>query len=269
MISSKVFGLLKKAYHHDNADYEKCYYGEVGRKTDFLTQEQSSLLKEAGLAPNNFKQLTHDGLIKGFLALQKSEKLSLAFCTTLFIKGLSGAYPRYRQTLMSYWFLNEVSAHKFKKLETTNACAICALPQTKVVDRTQTLLTYYRGHSWNERPAHFLAELQEITAVEIPELTESDVERFTSLLREIDKAETGETPGQLEKRIGKSKLLPKTDKYKRYGILQTLAVVGVLPSRSNFDRQPARSDIVGPLSGWRGELGVDFDKANEVFNIKV
>lgn len=269
MINSKLVGLLKKTYHHDNSDYETLYFGEIGRKTDFLTEEQHSLLKEADLAPNNFEKLTHDGLLKGFLKIKGSESISSEFCAKLFIKGLSGDFPRYRQALMSYWYLSELSAHKFKASKLANTCAICGLPETAIMDRTHTLFTYYLGHSWNEIPAHFLADLQEIMAVETPELTDNDVENFTRLLREIEKAELDETPGQLEKRIAKSKLLPKTDKYKRYGILQTLAVVGILPSCSSYDSQSVRSDIVPPLSSWRGELGIDIDKVYEVFRIKI
>jgi len=47
-----------------------------------------------------------------------------------------------------------------------------------------------------------------------------------------------------------------------------LAVIGVLPSSPKYDKQPVRSDIALPLAGWKGELGVNFDKANEVFKIK-
>lgn len=268
MHKTKAVKLLKKVYHHDNADYEKTYFGKVGHKTEFLTEAQQVLLKEANLVPNDFKEFTHDELIEGFLEIKKRGKITLDFCTSLFIKGLSGDLPRYRQSLMSFWHMNGLSQHSFEKSSSRTSCAICELPQETVVDRTHALLTYYYGHSWNEGCADFLPELEEISEIEKPNVTDADRARLINLLREIATADIDETPGQLEKRIGKSKLLPKTDKYKRYGILQTLAVIGVLPSDPDLDAQPARSDIVPPLAGWRGELGVDFDKAYEIFKIK-
>lgn len=269
MISSKAISVLKKVYHHANADYDNDYFGRVGRKTDFLTEEQVLLLEKANLVPNDFKEMTHDTLLEGFLQIRESGALSLEFCTSLFLKGLSGDFPRYRQTLMSYWYLRGLADHTFEESDARAGCAICELPEHVVKDRTDNLLTYHLGGSWNEMPEDFLDELQEISQIEQPEVSDDDVERFVRLLNEIDNAEADETPGQLEKRIGKSKILPKTDKYKRYGILQTLAVVGVLPSSPALDKQPVRSDIVFPLAGWKGELGVDFDRASEIFNIEL
>lgn len=268
MNNSKVLNILKKVYHYTNEDYDADYNGEVGYKTDFLTAEQHRLLEEANLIPNNFEELTHDSLLEGFLEIQSSGKLSLDFCTALFIKGLSGNFPRYRQTLISFWYMREISHHEFKESSSSANCSVCGLPESTVTDRTHNLYTYYLGHSWNEEPENFLAELQEISEIDKPQVSDDEIERFISLLQEINKAEADETPGQLEKRLAKSKLLPKTDKYKRYGILQTLAVVGVLPTNPEFDNQPTRSDIVLPLSGWRGELGVDFDRLNEIFKVK-
>lgn len=123
------------------------------------------------------------------------------------------------------------------------------------------------GHSWNEIPKDFLLELLEIYSVQKLEISKDHIKRFINLLTEIDNAPSDETPGQLEKRLAKSNILPKTYKYKRYGILQTLAVIGVLPTRAENDHQPARSDIVLPLAGWSGKFGVDFDKAKHVFKL--
>ena len=157
--------------------------------------------------------------------------------------------------------------HSFEKSKSHDACALCGLPEKNVEDRTHTLFSDYLGHSWNERPAHFLAELQEISEIPQPEIEAEEIEHLRILLKEINKADATETPGQLAKRIAKLKLLPKTDTYKRYGILQTLAVIGVLPTDRELNNQPMRSDIVMPLAGWKGVLGVDFEKASEIFKI--
>ncbi len=266
----KIITILRKVYHHTNTDYEKRYCGKIGYKTDFLTETQYSLLEKHDLVPNNFQERTHDMLVKEFLKLKNSNKLDLEFSSSLFIKGLSGDYPRYRQTLMSYWYINQIKEHKFKDSENTPCCMICGLPQKTTQDRTRNLFTYYLGHSWNESPEDFLDEINDILNYPKPIVNEKDKEFLIKLLKEINKADPEETPGSLEKRIAKLKLLPKTDKYKRYGILQTLAVIGVLPHKPEIaNSQPTRSDIVLPLAGWRGELGVNFDKVFEIFNIRI
>lgn len=269
MNRKKEIDILKKVYHHSNSDYDSDYFGQVGYKTDFLTSVQFQLLKQANLVPNNFEKLTHDSLLAKLLEIKESGLPSLDFCTSLFIKGLSGEYPRYRQSLLSYWYVCGLSNHSYQKSETSATCIICGLPESTVEDRTYSLLSYHMGNSWNEQPEYFLAELQEISAEPKPELNEEDIQRFIQLLQEINNADKDETPADLEKRIAKSKLLPKTDKFKRYGIFQTLAVLGILPSKSEFDNQPEQSDIVFPLAGWKGELGVDFNKAKEIFQIEI
>ncbi|MFD2562878.1 hypothetical protein [Aquimarina rubra] len=266
---SKAIGILKKVYHHANTDYETQYDGIVGYKTDFLSQEQWNILKENNLIPNKIEKWTHDDFINSFLKLKENKKLTLEFSKALFLKGITGDFPRYRQTLISFLYLQKVEEHTYIASKKYSGCAICGLPESTTEDSTHNLFTYYLGHSWNESPKHFAAELEDILQYPKPEIYEKDKELLVKLLLSIDDSDKNETPGQLEKRIAKEKLLPKTDKYKRYGILQTLAILGILPSNAEFDNQPARSDIVLPLAGWRGELGVDFQKAIEIFELKV
>lgn len=264
---NKAISILKKVYHHTNTDYETKYDEIVGYKTDFLIQKQWNILQENNLVPNDIKQHTHDSLINDFLNLQKNKKLTIEFSKSLFIKGLTGLFPRYRQTLISFLYLQKIKDHKYTPSKKFSGCSICGLPEKATEDNTHNLFTYYLGYSWNEFPKNFTSELEDILQYPIPEITNKDKDYLVNLLISIDRATDNETPGQLEKRIGKEKLLPKTDKYKRYGILQTLAILGILPSKEELDKQPSRSDIVLPLAGWKGKLGVDFKKAIEIFEI--
>ncbi len=244
---NKAIAILKKVYHYENTDYETKYdFGVVGYKTDFLTQEQKDLLAKHNLVPNTIQKRTHNEMINKFLMLQKNKKLTLEFATALFIKGLTGEMPRFRQTLISYLYLREITEHNYTSAESNSNCSICGLPKETSEDITHNLFTYYLGHSWNESCGHFLEELEDILQYPSPKITETDKELLIRLLLFISKAEENETAGQLEKRIGKEKLLPKTDKYKRYGILQTLAILKILPSKKEFDKQSLRSDIVMP-----------------------
>ena len=262
---SKILQLLKTVYSYDNTDYSKKYFGEIGYKTDCLSPDDADLLRQHNLQPNNFQTLSHDELLGAFLKLRESTSLTWQSCSRFFIKGLSGDLPRYRQTLMSFHFMSGLEAHAFAPSQRHVNCDVCGLPKQSVFDRTHALYTYYLGHSWNETPANFLPELEEASTFEPPEVTKEQIARLSALLRAINDASKDETPGQLEKRIASLKLLPKADKYKRYGMLQTLAVTGVLPSDPETDGQPARSDIVHPLAGWRGRMGVDYEVASKVF----
>jgi hypothetical protein len=125
--------------------------------------------------------------------------------------------------------------------------------------------------------------LEEALKFDQPETTESDHQKLVELLSFIAEAEKDETPGQLEKRIAKHKVLPNTDKYQRYGILQTLAACGILPNDyfepayDKFSTQKelweiskkmkgsSRSDVILPLAGWRGVNKVNLKKYKEIF----
>jgi hypothetical protein len=120
----------------------------------------------------------------------------------------------------------------------------------------------------------------EAAAVELPVPTSADRAVLVDLLALIAAQPNGTTPGQLERAVGRAKLLPRTDKYQRYGILIGLAEFGILPSpvlAPSYDRfvpiaeQHAayrklrgapRSDITVPLAGWRG--GLDQTRANRL-----
>lgn len=258
---TRAITILKRVYRYDNTDYETTHLqGAVGYKTDFLSDEQNQMLAEVNLVPNDFEEWTHESLLDGFLQIRQDSRLSLEFASSLFVKALSSHVPRYRQTLMSYCFARDLSSHSFVKSPTRSGCAMCGLPERVVEDRTHTLFTYYLGHSSNESPQHFLTELKEAVQFPKPELDREDYYSISELLHQIRKTYSTETPQKLEKRI--RGLLPNTDKYKRYGILQTLAVVGVLPSRPELYKQG--SEIVLPLGGWKG-FCLDYDRAQEVF----
>ncbi|MEH0154254.1 hypothetical protein V6R21_08915 [Limibacter armeniacum] len=270
MNKDKATKLLKKVYHYSNSDHDNHEvfktFGIVPYKTGFLSDQDYQTLKNADLLPNDIQHYTHDQIVDRLLEIK--QKITLEFAASLFLKGLSGEL-RFRQTLMSYWFVKNLVKHEFNpasNFENENFCT-CGLPKSKSVDRTHTLFTYHLGHSWNESPISFLFELEEILTCHPVQVTQEDSDLLINLLAAINNAPKDETPSQLANRIGKEKLLPKTDKYKRYGILQTLAVTGILPNKNKLDNQHVRSDIVMPLAGWNGELGVDYKKAEEIFKI--
>lgn len=237
-------------------------------------------LENIGLKPNNFETFEHDNSIERLLAFQNSPKVNFEFVKAFFYKGITGELPRGRQPLMSYLFVRHLKQHKFVG---KGQCEICGLPSHKTVDKTDELWRKYLGHSWNEVNISFLIDLEEIQKFEKPEITKKEKQILIDLLKFMEIAEPDETPGKLEKRIASNKILVNTDKYKRYGILETLAECGILsnklisPIYEKFIPQTERweasrklttshrSDIVLPLGAWKGEYGVDWERYNEIF----
>ena len=225
--------------------------------------------------------INHDEALNRFFSIRKNPILTEDFAKAMFYKGITGEFIRGRQTLMSYIYLKNLPEHKFTGKD---ICEICGLPKNKEIDKKDVLSTYYLGHSWNELPLHYLIELEEIINIEKPTITKEDIKILNNLIDFINLAEKNETPGQLEKRISTNKMLKKTDKYKRYGILQTLAECGILPNNiiiprydkfvslkerleaSKNIKTSIRSDIVLPLAGWKGEYGVNKKKYMEIFH---
>lgn len=280
-MDKKTLSILKKIYFHENGFYNLTLDRHEHKIPTTVSQADLELLETNGLKPNNFETFDHDNALHRLLKLRENKKLTLDFVTAMFLKGATGEMPRGRQTLMSYLFLKHLPKHTFAGKDT---CEICGLPKIETEDRTHQLYTYYLGHSWNELPLHFLIELEEAITFEKPEITEKDRKKLEELLALIAKAEEIETPSKLEKRLASTKILPQTDKYKRYGILQTLAECGILPNHyisPKYEKFSSvkellneseklttshRSDIILPLGGWKGENGVNTERFNEIFN---
>lgn len=280
-MDKKTLSILKKIYFHENGFYNLPLDRQEHKIPTTVTQADLELLETKGLKPNNFETFEHDTSLDRLLKLRDNKKLTLGFASSMFLKGVTGEIPRARQTLMSYLYIQHLSRHNFVGKD---SCEICGLPKVKTEDKTHQLYTYYLGHSWNETPLHFLTELEEALTFEKPEIKKSDRKKLVDLLEFIAKGDTKETPGALEKRLAAHKILEQTDKYKRYGILQTLAECGILPNKfinpkyieftsrrelweaSKKLTTSHRSDIILPLGGWRGENGVDIVRYEEIFN---
>lgn len=279
-MQKKILSILKKIYSNENRFYNDKISSIEHKIPPSISEADLNLLEANGLKPNNFETFEHDELLEKFFELRANKKLTLDFCTSMFIKGVTGEMPRGRQTLMSYIYLKHMYDHPF---EGGDSCEICGLPKKKTIDQTGELYSYYLGHSWSEGPLGFFIELNEILNFEAPVITKEDKKILSNLIKLIQQAEPNETPGNLEQRLAKGKVLSQTDKYKRYGILLTLAEAGILPNdyikplyeafytrremwaASENLKTSHRSDIVLPFGGWKGKNGVDFKRYEEIF----
>ncbi len=283
-MDSKIVSLLKKIYFHENGFYNAKEFRNEYHLPDNIAASDLSLLKKSDFLPNNFELFEHDQALDRFLELKKNPKLTLDFVTTFFIKRITGEFVRGRQPLMSFLYLQNLSQHTFVGKD---YCNVYGLPQKKIIDKTHQLYTFYLGHSWNEQPLSFLIDLEEISLKDKRLILASDLKHLKLVFETILSANESEMPGQLEKRLASTKVLSNTDKYKRYGILQTLAECGILPNdrikpkhegftnysdflkiNSDFLKN-SRSDIVLPLAGWKGENRINNKRVKELFTIEV
>ena len=99
----------------------------------------------------------------------------------------------------------------------------------------------------------------------------------------IRNAPAGETPGKLEERVRKSKIIPGYEKYRFRGQLMALADLGVMPNdylKPLYDgftsfreccelktpfKGSIRSDVIPPLGYWRGDNPINEERLNELF----
>jgi hypothetical protein len=242
--------------------------------------DKTVILKKIGLPASDCETIEHDMAIKRFFAIKNNEKLTEEFSNAMFYKGITGEYVRGRQTLMSYIYMKHLPNHTF---EGKDIFDICGIPKLEQIDKTDVLLSYYCGAVWNELPLRYLVELEDIIKKDKPNVTETDKKFLDNVVACIANANDEETPGKLEKRMASNKVLPKTTKYSRYGILQTLAECGILPNdyilpkyegfvtfkeiieKHTGLKGSARSDIILPLAGWRGRNGTNNKKYEEIF----
>ncbi|MDG4828993.1 hypothetical protein O7627_06685 [Solwaraspora sp. WMMD1047] len=208
-------------------------------------------------------------------AIAAADRLDLDAVLGAFVAGVGASAPRGRQVLISYAW----ARHLRTAPRDPGSVPDCGLHPVEELDVTEKLVRIACGWAWNELPVGFVPDL-EAAAVELPAPTAADRAVLVDLLALIAGQPAGTTPGQLERAVGRAKLLPRTDKYQRYGILTGLAEFGVLPSpvlAPSYDRfvpvaeQHAayrqlrgapRSDITVPLAGWRG--GLDQTRADRL-----
>lgn len=247
------------------------------------TEVERAAAAAAGYPTGQRERYTHDEAIRRLHRAR--DRFTPADVTGAFMAGVGGSAPRGLQPLISYAFARHVPAHA--AAGTRDVCETCSIEKEAEVDRTEALLRYHLGFLWNELPTGWVLDLEELAELGPPRPTDADRATFAALLDAIAEAPDDCTPGRLEKELARRKILPRSrDKYQRYGILEALGEVGVLPNplvapwwdrfepssqrilASSKLRGSPRSDIVLPFGAWRGALGVDWARAGELFGVR-
>lgn len=286
-MNPKLLRVLKKLYKYPNYQYDR--EREVSLyMTETLTSEEQELLHHSGWVPNEIKLISHDDINERLRALQDHSEPSWNTITGAFIAGVGGRYPRGISPLISYYVMRHTKAHAYEEPENFRMCKVCGFRHSEEGWENVSWIRYaiHLGNIYGKSPLGAYIDLTELadSLKKEPAVPDAqDIAIFQELLRSLDDASKEETPGKYEKRLTAMKLVKGTAGTRR-GILQSLAMVGILPNIiipldfrtwSNaedlakgelaLNNTKGRSDLEMPWAGWQGNLGVDWDKARALF----
>ncbi|MCU7996982.1 hypothetical protein [Shewanella sp. SM95] len=275
-----LFKILKKIYFKksyikdengymqriDNGDQFDCESGTTHYSNDGLSNAEILTLEKSGYPVNQIIKYSHDECINAYKTLLEHPHLSIENLISAYICGFS-SFPRGRQPILSYLFAQAVPEHKI--VSEGDVCPVCSIRRNVWIEKGHKIFSCYAGSVWNERWCGNLVELEEFTAISPCTPTSEDISILISLIDMIRQAPQDETPGKLEQRIKKAKIIPNYEKYSFRGQLMVLAELGIMPNpyvKPLYDgfthftdicsvKYPGstRSDIMLPLAGWRGE----------------
>lgn len=296
-MDDRLFQILKKIYYKKkyekdengiqriikNGDVFDCDTKTTVYALDHLSFEELGYLSSSGYPVNEIEAFSHDECVQGYKEILHRGNLTLENLLAAYLCGFS-SFPRGRQPILSYLFAKAVPEHIFTPFEKDGKiCAYCSMSKQIWIQKGEEIFRKYWGYSWNEMWEKALIDLREFSELPPCVPTEKDIQIFCAVIDLIRKAPSGETPGKLEQRIRKEKIVPSYEKYRFRGQLMTLAELGILPNpyvkplydgfvtfqqRCRIDQKvsgSARSDIVLPLSGWRGDNPVDEERLSLLF----
>ncbi|MGW7676532.1 hypothetical protein [Shewanella sp. S23-S33] len=279
-----LFKILKKIYFKksyikdengymqriDNGDQFDCESGTTHYSNDGLSNAEILTLEKSGYPVNQIIKYSHDECINAYKMLLEHPHLSIENLISAYICGFS-SFPRGRQPILSYLFAQAVPEHKM--VSEGDVCPVCSIRRNVWIEKGHKIFSCYAGSVWNERWCGNLVELEEFTAISPCTPTPEDISILISLIDMIRQAPQDETPGKLEQRIKKAKIIPNYEKYSFRGQLMVLAELGIMPNSyvkplydgfTHFNdicsvKYPGstRSDIMLPLAGWRGENSIN------------
>ena len=296
-MDNRLFKILKKVYYKKKYEKDENGYPHIIKNGDIfdcdtktttyaldnLSHEELDYLLSSGYPVNEIVAYSHDECVQGYKKILRHTNLTLENLLAAYLCGFS-SFPRGRQPILSYLFARAVPEHTFTPFEKGgDICALCSISKNIWIQKGKEIFRTYWGYSWNEMWDKFLVDLYEFSELPPCVPTKEDIHIFCAVIDLIRNAPIGETPGKLEQRIKKAKIVPNYEKYRFRGQLITLAELGILPNPyvkplydgfvlfsqrcliSHEISGSARSDIVMPLSGWRGDNPINEDRLDFLF----
>lgn len=286
----KKIKILQKLYHYQNGHYDATRHVSIYQE-DVLTTEERQQLEQDQWKINDILTVDHDSLIQSIRVWGQHEALSLERATAEFVAAVGGSYPRGMTTLHSTLFAHHVPDHTYESARRLLACGICGFSGNKASADDENWeniasirYSLYQGRLYNNVIGVY-TDLEERIHLPAISPTEEDITIFRNLLQHLDQADEDMTPGSYEKSLTGSKLI-KGNAGIRRDILQSLSLVGILPNSQiqmdhtawtafediidpevNLNNTKGRSDMEMPWAGWEGKLGVDWEKAHQLFGV--
>ena len=282
-MNEKTYKILKTIYKNQNSTYDSKTATNSFCVPSNMNPNDIEYLHANNISINSIQHFSHDEVVQRLIDIASDVRISPERIAKSFIAGVGGSYPRGLQPIISFYYARHLTRHDFISADGYSTCVDCGIEKATWENVSYVVFRKYWGYAWNEIPLMYLIDLEEFAIQPQVEPTPQDIETFNKLLKAISISAEDESPGRLEKRLAKEKIIPKVDKYRRYGILEALAEVGVLPNmiqtpsidkfitpkerweNSKKLKSNLRSDIVLPFGAWRGSLGIDYLRARDVF----
>lgn len=284
----KKIKILQKLYHYQNGHYDATREVTIYQE-DILTAQERQQLQQDQWKINDIIAVDHDSLIQCIRTWGQHEALSLERASAEFVAAVGGSYPRGMTTLHSTLFAHRIPHHTYQPARRLLACGVCgfsehtATPDHKNWENTASIrYSLYQGRLYNNVIGVY-TDLEERILLPAISPTEEDITIFRNLLQHLAQADKDMTPGSYEKSLTGIKLI-KGNAGIRRDILQSLSFAGILPNSQiqldhttwtsfedivdpemNLNNTQGRSDMEMPWAGWEGQLGVDWEKAHQLF----
>lgn len=281
----KMMQVLRKLYKYENGRYDGKRQVSV-YDTQTLSEKDQVLLSQSGWQANDIVSFSsHDDIITRLHSLKNNTALTRERCISAFIAGVGGSYLRGRSVLSAFHKLNTLPVHTYLEKLQYACCWVCGDHNTtKYINDSYFQYCLYYGNAYSSTALYAYLNLRHLLTTEPVTPTDQDNAIFRQLLDMLRNAPEDETPGQFEKRLKASKLIAG-DRYTLRGILQSLALTGVIPNQfmtlslsrwtdfgdiviteNQLKNTKGRSDMEMPWAGWKGNLRINDEKAAGYFD---
>ncbi|OWA33321.1 hypothetical protein B9G55_21820 [Saccharibacillus sp. O16] len=280
----KRLALFKKLYPYHNGVYDPALGVSLYDET-VLSDADKDFMQEIGWKANDPVRLEHDALMTSIVELGQDNRLSEARLTGEFIAAVGDRYRRGVNGPISLRYMKLLPEHPYRPARKLTSCGVCGYYEHAPTDHwnlSEIRESLWLGHAWAS-PTGVYTDLTERLELPVVPPVREDVDTLKRLLKVLDESTEGEKPGALEKRLSAAKVLSGNAGTRR-ALLSVLAGIGVLPNIGlpitpnewidheemveagmQLDTTQGRSDLEMPWAGWRGQLGVDWDRVNAVF----
>lgn len=258
--------LLKQIYQLDNSYYD----AEAGCSLYRLPAGVSQAdLDRLDLAPNHIISLSHNRLLEDFKSL--ADRWTIDQAATAYLSAFASADYSWQAILLAKVLARHLPAHDFEAYGASSSCCkICgfndqALNETEVIYRAMT-----GGPATEGNIQHLFLTLRYLADQPLPQPSQDDLSVFKNILSLIRQAPAGKSFSYIRDQLKKAKLFANPSVYVISGILENMALMGLLDTEDHpglwesfttyieRDSRPSvRIEVQAPLAWWTTTEGLN------------